>query len=177
GACPAGQEEVAAVGHPGAGQWGSDTDLRRPPDERLLGGRLEAMVAVGQGRDGVHQAAGDLSGQWPEELGAPDAVAEEDGGVGRLEWAGDKAGILPTVSQQVQPDRALLGCAGAEVGRGAAERPEGDPATGATDDLAGAPPGGKEAAGRLPRRGASEPGTDEALRGAPPAVPDPPQVR
>src|SRR5262249_45633923 len=92
-------------------------------------------------------------------------------------WAGDKAGILPTVSQQVQPDRALLGCAGAEVGRGAAERPEGDPATGATDDLAGAPPGGKEAAGRLPRRGASEPGTDEALRGAPPEVPDPPQVR
>src|SRR5215212_6472717 len=119
-----------------AGDGGADVDLHPVAgDERLLGGRLEGVVAVGQGSARPHQAAGDLPGQRAEELRDEDAVAEAAGGVLRLVGAGDPAGVLLAVPQQVQPDRAVLERAGAEVGRDAAELPEGDPATGTADDL------------------------------------------
>ena len=54
-------------------------------DERLLGGRAEAVVAVGQGQAGARQAAGDLPGQRAEERGDQDAVAEADDRVRGLE--------------------------------------------------------------------------------------------
>src|SRR5206468_7183698 len=101
--------------------------------------------AVGEGSARPHQAAGGLPGQRAEELRGQGAVAEAAGGVLRLVRAGDPAGVLPAVSQQVQPDREVLERAGAEVGRVAAEQPEGDPAAGPTDELDAETPGGQEA--------------------------------
>jgi hypothetical protein len=75
---PAGQDEVDAVRRAGAARRGADAGVRQPGDERLLGGRLEAVVGVGQGRAGARQAAGDLPGQRAEERGQPDAVAGAD---------------------------------------------------------------------------------------------------
>src|SRR3954469_4614325 len=135
-----------AVRRADAGDGGADVDLHPVAgDERLLGGRLEDVVAVGEGSAGPHQAPGDLPGQRAEEFRDPDAVAETAGGVLRLVRSGDPAGVLPAVSQQVQPDRAVLERAGAEVGRVAAQRPEGDPAAGTTDELDAETPGGQEA--------------------------------
>ena len=85
----------------------------------------------------ARQAAGDLPGQRAEELGASDAVPEADGGVRRLVGAGDPAGVLSAVPQQVQPDRAVLVGAGEEVERGVAEQPGGGPAMRPADDLEG----------------------------------------
>src|SRR3954470_104570 len=53
------------------------------------------------------------------------------------DWSGleIRLGVLPAVSQQVQPDREVLERAGAEVGRFAAQRLEGDPAAGPPDEL------------------------------------------
>src|SRR3954451_12590137 len=103
------------------------------------------MVAVGEGSARPHQATGDLPGQRAEEFRDPDAVAESAGGVLRLVGAGDPAGVLPAVSQQVQPDRAVLERAGAEMGRVAAEQLEGDPATGPADEVDEEAPGGQAA--------------------------------
>ena len=100
------------------------------------------------------QAAGDLPGQRPEELGAADAVPEADGAVRRLVGAGGPPGVLSAVPQQVQPDRAVLVGAGEEVERGAAELPGGGPAMRPADDLEGPAPDGE-----APRRASTPTGS------------------
>src|SRR5262249_8888318 len=56
---------------------------------------------------------------------------------GLVGGGGDGVVVISAVSQQVQPDRAVLVGAGEEVGRGAAEQLAGDPGAGQANDLAG----------------------------------------
>src|SRR5690606_24005671 len=125
----------------------------------------------------VDQATGDLSGQRAEEFRPADAVPEADGAVRRLVGPGGPAGVLPAVSQQVQPDRAVLVGAGGEVEWGVTDRVEGGPAMRPADALEGAASDGEAAARHLSRWRAGPGQGDEADRGAAATVGDPAEVR
>ncbi len=135
---PPAKEKLVPFGILMVATRGVDARVRVARDQRRLG-RCVADVVASRSRPGLgsHQAAGDLPGQRAEELGAADAVPEADGGVRRLVGPGDPLGVLSAVSQQVQPDRAVLVGAGEEVERGVAERPEGGPAMRPADEMEG----------------------------------------
>src|SRR5262245_42743163 len=135
------------------------------------------MVAPGPGRSRIHQAAGDLPGQRAEELWAADAVLEADGGVRRLVGSGDPLGVLSAVSQQVQPDRAVLVGAGEEVERRALERLEGGAAMRPADALEEETSDGEATPGYVSRWRTRVCQGDEADRGASAAVGHPAEVR
>src|SRR5205814_3229925 len=92
--------------------------------------------APGPGGPRAHHTPGDLPGQRSEEFGPADPVPQADGPVRRLVGIGGPPGVLSAVSQQVQPDRAVLVGAGAEVERRAAELLGGGPVVCTTDDVA-----------------------------------------
>src|SRR4051794_35611811 len=152
------------------------TDLDMLFVVRLLGGRVDAVVAAGASGAGAHPPPGDLPGQWAEQLGHPNAVSQANDRVRGLVRVGNSLGILPAVPQQVQPDRAVLVVAGEEMGRDAAEQLGGDLGAGAAYDLAEEAPGGETTRGQLPRRRSAHQEGNETLRSAPGAVQDAPQV-
>src|SRR5258707_9843377 len=120
--------ETGPVRHPDGGHRGVDARIRIARDERRLGRCVADVVVAGTIGPGTRQAPGDLPGQRSQELGPTDAVLEADGPVRGLVGVGDPVGVLSSVPQQIQSDRAVLVGAGAEVERGVAEQPEGGPA-------------------------------------------------
>src|SRR3954452_7267326 len=169
--------ETGPVRHPDGGHRGVDARLRIARDERRLGRCVADVVAPGPIGPGTRQAPGDLPGQRPEELGPSDAVLEADGRVRRLVGVGGPPGVLSAVSQQVQPDRAVLVVAGAEVERRAAELLGGGPAVRPTDEMEGEASEGGTARGGLSRRGARPGQGDEVDRGAAAPIGGPAEVR
>ena len=107
-------------------------------------------MAAGAAGTGTHQTVGDLLGQRAEELGSADAVLETVGAVCGLVGTGDPAGILSTVPQQIQSDRAVLVVVAKEMERRVAELLGSDPGVRVTDDLEGEASHGR-AAGRALR--------------------------
>src|SRR3954470_14527968 len=118
---PAGPGEMGAVWGAGVVDRGIDAGLRTRGEQRLLGGCLAGLVGWGARPLAGHQAAGNLPGQWPGGLGPAEAILEADGAGRGLVGVGPPAGVLSTLPQQVQPDRAVLVGSGEEVERGAAE--------------------------------------------------------
>src|SRR5512135_3237625 len=172
GSRPAGQAETGAVRHPDGGDWGVDAVVRITRDQRRVGRCVAVVVAAGPGRPRARQAPGDLTGQRAEEFRPADAVPEADGAVRRLVGSGGPPGVLPAVSQQVQPDRAVLVGVGEEVEWSVTDRVEGGPAMCPADGMEGAASDG-EAAPRHLSRWCPRPGRgDEADRGAAATVAD-----
>ena len=73
---PASETKVDAAGNSAGGDWGVDVVLRVEGNQRFLGRCADTVVAASPQRLGPHQAAGDLFGQWPQQLGAAAAVSE-----------------------------------------------------------------------------------------------------
>ncbi len=119
------------------------------------------MVAQGAGAMAWDQAVGDLLGQRPGEFGAADAVPQAVGTVRGLVGAGAPIGVLPTVPQQVEPERAVLVGVGAEVEWGVAELLGGDSGVCLTDDLVWHASGSGAPVGDVRQEGERAGGRDE----------------
>lgn len=93
-----------AIGYSDPGYGGVDHYLRQSGDERFLGRWIADVVGSGEGEVESHSAVGDLSGQWPQELGAANTVFEADDRIRGLVGFGDPVGVLSAVPQQIQSD-------------------------------------------------------------------------
>src|SRR6266446_4674870 len=122
-------------------------------------------------------STGDLSGQRPAQCGDADAVLEAAGGVRGLVRTAATAGLLSALSEQVQPDRALLVQSGAEVGRGLVKLSAGDITIRPAHALVREKADGEASDRRLPGRAAPDQERDETLRGPLGAFQDVAQVR
>src|SRR5215208_3249234 len=95
------------------------------------------MVAGGPAPIPQRQDAGDQPGQRAGEPQPADPVPQADRGLRPEVRAGGAVGVLPAVSQQIQPDRALLGHPGDALERVAAGFGRGGGGVRQFDDLEG----------------------------------------
>ncbi len=115
-------KSVRARRHSGSRWRSTERGLRHVARHQRLCGRLLGTV-VGQSPSRISRRAPvvDQSGQRPGNSQFPNAVHEASGRVLGPTPTNTGAGVLPAVSQQVQPDRTLLGYPGKPLERLVAE--------------------------------------------------------
>src|SRR5512135_3700837 len=134
------------------------------------------MVAREAQESPACEETGDRSGQRPGDVESADAVRQAVGGVRGPVRSGDRVGVLSSVSQQVQSDRAMLGDLGDALERGVVGECGDSVGLGVDDDMEGATTGsaiGREGVGAWEACGQEG---DEAVRGPSATLRDSSQV-